>query len=213
MNEEERAPETSVPPSPRAPHPAGELRALFGRPHRTLAVVLAEPERLASTIAAGRNVVLLVGALLYTSVVFALPFGAVLGLERFWRVALLFVGSLAICFPSLQVFSSYVGCRMGVRQNLALGLVITCVGGVFTFGFFPVLWFLQATMSAESSTITPRHIAVVLLFLSLLAGIMHLYRCLRRVEGLVRAYSVVITCWQLVFVFISYRMARLLDLL
>ncbi len=194
-------------------HREEDLRSMFLLPLRALELVLSEQERLARTIASGRSSVLLVGALLYTSILFALPFGAVLGLDRFWRVALLFVGSLGICFPSLQVFSAYIGCRIDIRRNLALGLVITCVAALFTFGFFPILWFLRETMIADSETITLTHVSLVLLIFSLLAGIGHLYRCLYRFEGLVRSYPVLITIWQALFVFICYRMARLLDLL
>ena len=212
---------TTTEPAPRPdsgrpeaqPHSAAELRVLFRVPFRALELVLTEQERLAQTIASGSRMVLLVGALLYTTIIFALPYGAVLGVERFWRVALLFVGSLGICFPSLQVFSAYIGCRVNMRQNLALGLVITCVAAIFTFGFFPIQWFLQATMDAESDVITPYGISVLLLTVSLLAGIGHLYRCLFRFEGLVRSYPVLITFWQLLFIFICFRMARLLDLL
>lgn len=152
-----------------------------------LELVLSEQERLVKTIATDGNTALLAGALLYAGILFALPYGAVIGIERFWRIAVLFVGSLGICFPSLQVFSAYVGCRIDTRQNLALGLVITCVAALFTFGFFPILWFLEATM-LEESVVTPYHISIILLAFSLLAGIGHLFRCLCRFQGLVRSY-------------------------
>lgn len=198
--------------APVVPHTAQELRALFVAPLRFLQVVLSDHGRLAHTISTGSNMVLLVGALLYASVLFALPFGAVLGLERFWRIAVLLVGSLAICFPSLQVFSAYVGCRIDTRQNLALGLVITCVAALFTFGFFPILWFLQATM-LEDATITPYGLSLALIAFSLLAGILHLYRCLARFVGLVSAYTLLMLFWNVLFFFITYRMARVLELL
>lgn len=219
MTNGDQAPESAIevpaPPPllpPALPHEGSELRSVFALPFRIMQVVLSEQERLVKTIASGGNGVLLVGALLYTSVIFALPFGAVLGLERFWRIAVLFVGSLAICLPSLQVFSAYVGCKIDLRQNLALGLVITCVAALFTFGFFPILWFLDATME-EGSSVTATHISLVLLAFSLLAGIGHLYRCLRRFDGLVGSYPVLITFWQVLFLFICHRMARLLELL
>ncbi len=200
------------PPPAVRPHDVGELRAVFSLPFRVISVVLSEQERLARTIASGGNGVLLVGVLLYTSVLFTLPFGAVLEVERLWRVALLFVGSLGICLPSLLVFSAYVGYRIDLRQNLALGLVITCVAALFTFGFFPILWFLDATME-ENSSFTAQHISLILLGFSLLAGIAHLHRCLRRFDGLVASYPILIVCWQALFVYICYRMAWLLELL
>ncbi len=195
------------------PHGSNLLRSVFLRPMRMLEVVLSEQEKLARTIASGDNLVILVLGLLYATVLFSLPFGAVIGIERFWRVAVLLVGSLGICLPSLHVFGAYIGCRISIRQNLALGLVITCVAALFTFGFFPIVWFLDATIESESARVSVGHLGVVLLAFSVVAGIVHLIRCLRRFHGLVAAYPLVIIFWQALFIFITYRMARLLDLL
>lgn len=195
------------------PHGSNQLRSVFLRPLRMLDLVLSQQEKLARTIAGGDNLPILVLSLLYATVLFSLPFGAVIGIERFWRVAVLLVGSLGICLPSLHVFGAYIGCRISIRQNLALGLVITCVAALFTFGFFPIVWFLDATIESESARVSVGHLAVVLLAFSVAAGIVHLIRCLRRFHGLVAAYPLVIIFWQALFIFITYRMARLLDLL
>ena len=192
------------------PFDAAELRTVFVRPLRVLDIVFSDRKRLAETIAEGKVVHLLTAVLLYGSVLFALPYGAVLAREDFWKVAVVFVGSLGICLPSLQVFGSYVGLRIGTGQNLALGLVITSVAALFTFGFFPILWFLRATM-LEDSTVTPSHLSVILLVFSLLAGIVHLYRCLPRFVGAVSTYVALTLFWQVLFIFITHRMARLLE--
>jgi len=199
------------------------LRSLFLRPLRALTVVLSEQDRLARTISQGDQAGLLALGLLYTTLLFSLPFGGVIETERCWRIALLLVGSLGICLPSLQVFGAFVGCRISALQSLALGLVITSVAALFTFGFFPILWFLDATMQVEPVVKTPLReaparvtasdLALVLLGCSLLAGIVHGIRCLRRFQGLVAAYPLVMILWQALFVFITYRMARLLELL
>ena len=191
------------------PFETGQLRATFTRPQRILDVVFTDRARLVETVAAKRDLGLLVAVLLYASVLFALPYGAVLGWERFWRVALLFLGSLAICFPSLQVFCAYVGFRITLRQNMAMGLVITSAASLFTFGFFPILWFLRATMLSDS-VVTPAHLSVALLVFSLLAGIGHLYRCLPRFNGGGAGYVALMLVWQVLFVFITHRMATLL---
>jgi len=193
---------------PALPFSSAELRRAFRRPLRVLDVVFTERDRLVATLAA-RNVPLaLVGVLLFASVVFALPYGAVLGWGSFWRVAATFLGALAVCFPSLHVFCAYAGLRLRVEQNAALALVIPTVAALFTFGFFPILWFLKATMLADSA-VTPGDLSVVLLVASLLAGIGHLYRCLPRMAG--RGGYVVLTLgWQVLFVFITHRMASLL---
>jgi len=210
MNVEELEQKIASPPV--APHGKKELYAVFTMPYKIIDLALSEWNSLVKTISSGNNVILLTCVLLYTSIIFSLPFGAVLGIDRFWRVALLFLGSLGICFPSLQIFSAYVGCRMNTRQSLALGLVITCVAALFSFGFFPILWFLNETME-QSSQITSRTIGVVLLAVSLLAGIGHLYRCLYRIQNLVASYRILIFFWHILFVFITFRMARSLGLL
>src|SRR5690349_5416788 len=98
------------------PFDARELRAAAVRPHRWIDLVLADRARLAKTIAGGDDLLLLSGILLATSVLAALPYGAVLGPHRVLRVAALTLGSVAICFPSLHVFSGYFGCRNRLGQ-------------------------------------------------------------------------------------------------
>jgi len=196
-------------PETAPPFARGELRSIFARPHRALDLVFSERERLVATVSERREPALLVLVLLFASALFALPYGAVLGWERFWRVAATFLGALAVCFPSLHVFSAYVGLRLRTEQNLALALVITSVASLFTFGFFPILWFLKATMRPDA-VITPAHLSVVLLCASLFAGIAHLYRCLPRMHGQ-WVYVLVSLGWQLLFVFITHRMALLFE--
>jgi len=174
--------------------------------------VLADPARLTRTISSGQNVQLLVGVLLYATVLFSLPYGTVLQPEQFWGVSLLLLGTMAICLPSLQVFSVYIGFRIDTRQNIALGLVVVSVAAIFCFGFFPILWFLKATMLTDSS-VTPRQISVMLILFSLMAGVGHLFRCFRSFDGLVKSYRLLVLVWLVLFHFIAYRMARLLDLI
>lgn len=191
-----------------------EVRIVFALPHKILEIVLSERDRFAASIAQGRPIGWLVAAMLFTSVLFALPYGAVLGSDAFWRVAVLFLGSMLICFPSLHVVSAYIGCKIKVVQNLALALVITCVAAVFSFGFFPILWFLQETMLQESAVVTPQHISILLLAVSLLAGVGHLGRCFYRERVLqpLRASPFMLVTWQFLLVFITYRMSVTLEL-
>ena len=63
------------------------------------------------------------------------PYGFVLGGDAAIRVALLFVGSVALCWPSLHVFSGYLGCRVSALQNLVIALLISAVAGMFALGF------------------------------------------------------------------------------
>lgn len=178
-------------------------------------VVLAESNRIAMGVGSGRYPGLLVLLLLTTSLLFALPYGAVLDPERFWRVAALFVGSLAICFPSLQVFGNYMGFRIDVTRNLSLALLLTSAAALFSFGFFPILWFLQETMQSEGGEVTAQHLSIAFLSVSLAAGIGHLGRCLVALEKAKRGEIswLLMLVWQGLFVFISYRMALVLELL
>ena len=199
-------------PVPAEPLAESALARIFRAPLSALEVVLVEPARLTKTISNRRDVLLLSVVLAYVTVLFSLPYGAVLDVTRFWRVSVLLVGTLAICLPSLQVFSAYIGFRIDTGQNLALGLILTSVAAMFCFGFFPILWFLKATMLADS-TVTPQGISVLLLSFALLAGVGHLFRCFRSFDGLVEGYRVLMLCWLVLFHFIAYRMARILDLI
>lgn len=205
----------SAPVEPATPHSEDELRRALRSPLKGMEVVLAESNRLAVGVASGRHQGLLVLLLLTTSVLFALPYGAVLDLERFWQVAALFVGSLAICFPSLQVFGNYMGFRIDVTRNLSLALFLTSAAALFSFGFFPILWFLQETMQSDGGEVTAQHISIVFLTLSLAAGIGHLGRCLVGLEKVNGAESswLLMLVWQVLFVFITYRMALVLEIL
>jgi hypothetical protein len=209
----EPLPEPAFPPARSArraaPFARAELWTMLVRPQRVLDLVFSERERLVANVAEGRALGALVAVLLGASAAFALPYGAVLGWESCWRVAATFLCALAVCFPSLHVFSAYVGLRLRAEQNLALALVITSVAALFTFGFFPILWFLQATMLADSA-VTPRHLSAVLLVASLAAGIAHLYRCVPPMRGQT-SYVLLTLVWQMLFVFITYRMARLFE--
>ncbi len=39
---------------------------------------------------------------------------------------------MVICFPSLQVFSAYLGVKISITQNLALALIIPAAAALFT---------------------------------------------------------------------------------
>lgn len=201
-------------PSPPTAMPLArdEIIQALRQPHRVIELVLAERNRLTSNVIERHALLILAALLLLSSAGFALPFGFVLGWSGFWRIALLFLGSTAICFPSLVVFSGYLGCRIDLEQNLVLALLTPSVAALFSFGFFPILWFLDATMARASSTITTTHVSVVLLAICLFAGLAHLGRCMRTLRP-DNSYWVLSTFWQCLFVFITYRMAVTLELI
>lgn len=201
------------PPAPSQPFTTDDLRACLWRPQRTLDVVLVERGRLVASVLAPRTLLPLVAVLLLCGVVFAVPFGLVDGPRRAGHIATLLVGSVLLCFPSLQVFGAYLGLRLTLAQNLAIALLIPSAAALFTFGFFPIHWFLLATMGDAPSTGST--IRVVLLSASLLLGLSHCNRCLfldRSLQAF-RASWVLWIAWQALLLFISWRMARALGLL
>ena len=198
-------------PRPAAiPFDRRELLDLVAYPARTASVVLAEPERMVATIDGRRHSFLLVSGLLVSSVLFTLPFGAVVDLSGAWRIAVLYVGSLLLCVPSLHVFSAYVGARTDFVQNLALGLWITAVVAMFTFGLFPILWFLDRT-SGESTRVTPQHLLITALSIAFLAGLGHGLRALLHLSRPPFA-KVLLFAWFLLLTYITGRMAQVLEL-
>ena len=122
-----------------------EIVRAFVRPYKVIEYVLGGFERLARNIEEGRDLVLLTALLVAASILFAVPYGAVPPARAPWKIVVLYLGSLLICLPSLHVFSQYLGFRLSVLQNTALSLVIPTVAAFFSFGFFPIIWFIHAT--------------------------------------------------------------------
>jgi hypothetical protein len=205
-------------PPPAEPYGDEEIARSGARPDRLAALVLAAPERLAANIAAGRGLPRLLMLLLVASVLFAIPYGAVLGVRFSWRVAVLYLGSTLICFPALHVFCSYLGSRVSLGQNLTLALTIPAVAALFTFGFAPILGFLRFSIpesgrgpgaSGEFGALS-----YLLLAVALFAGVGQLWRCLRAARELSPrpAYPLVLLCWHVVFLYVLVRMGEVLGL-
>lgn len=196
------------------PFAQGELTACLSRPHRMLDVVLGERTRLAANLRTGEGVKALVTIMLLCSVAFAVPFAVIDGPSRVAHIAVLFLGSVLLCYPSLQVFGSYLGVRMHPGQTFAIALVIPSAAALFTFGFAPIYWFLDYTMPTDApgqGSLT----RVVLLVFSLLLALSHLNRCLFADSNLkvLRDNWALWVGWQVLLVFLTYRMAEALSLL
>ncbi len=206
---------TASPAEPDAtPFAHGELTACLSRPHRMLDIVLGERLRLAANLRTGNSMAALVTILLLCSVAFAVPFALIDGPGRVGHIAVLFLGSVLLCFPSLQVFGSYLGVRMHPAQNLAIALVIPSAAALFTFGFAPIYWFLDFTMPVDAGTQGGTVTRVVLLVFSLLLALSHLNRCLFADSNLkvLRENWALWVGWQVLLVFLTYRMAETLDM-
>jgi len=143
-----------------------------------------------------------------------LPYGLVLGLDAWWRVAAFYLGSTLICLPSLFVFSAYLGFGATLSRTAVLALTIPAAAAVFTAGFAPILWFLQLTFDAEAKQIGWRDVSIVLLWISLAAGVVQLWRALRRpaLDTNLVLYVLLWIAWHGVFLFVLARMGHLLGL-
>lgn len=188
-----------------------ELSAALLRPHRWIDLLLTERERWTRTVTMDRHPGLLVAIMLAASLLYALPFGFVLGLERFWHIAALYLGSVAICLPSLHIFAGYLGLGLRPGQTLSLGALVCSVASIFSVGFAPIVLFLGATMSG-SGTMTG--VACMLLAVSLFAGMGQLMRSLRiRAEQeQVGSLLALMMVWQCLLLFIAFRMGVFLGL-
>lgn len=206
------------PPPPvvdQSPHSLEELQRALREPHQLLRLVLVQKERLHHSIARDGHLWWLVGSLALGTLLYAIPFGAVLGPSQFWRISALLLGPIAICVPSLHVVGAFIGSRLQLSQTLALCLVIAAVASLFTFGFFPIIWFLGATMET-SSLITPGGMAVFLLCVSQLAGVVQFLRSQRAVALLREfkvTFQVLLVGWLFLHSFITFRLAITLGLL
>jgi hypothetical protein len=183
-------------------------------PLRAIDLSLAEPDRVGANVVAGIALSRIALVLLLTSLVFAIPYGLVLSLEAWWKVVALTLGSTLICLPSLFVFSSYLGQRMRLEQILVLGLTIPAVAAVFTLGFAPILAFLRATMTDESTQVPWRSISNILLSLAVLAGVAQLWRTWRaaREAAPSNLFALVLLVWHAVFLHVILRMGSVLQL-
>ncbi len=187
-----------------------EMYSLYQRPDRVLDLVVAQWRRFSATVEAGRHLGLLSAAMLATSVIGAAVYGLVLGIDAAWRVAILYVGSLAVCFPSLHVFGAYVGRRVSVAQNLTLALVMSTVAGVFALAFAPILLFIALT-NHSAAQIGTAELSVLFLGAAFFAGLGHLNRCAWRAVH-TSAPGLVVVAWQVLLAFVTLRMGAALGL-
>ncbi len=195
------------------PHQRRELLTALLRPDRLAEIVLGEPERLAASAAAGRELGPLLLLLVATSALFAVPIACVHSLPGFWKVALLFLGSTLLCVPALLVFAAYLGLRLRIAPLLVPALAIPAVAALFSFGFAPILAFLRATMD-DGDGLGWRELSALLLMVAVAAGIGQLWRCLAATPGEVRrgGFRCLVAVWLAVFLHVAWRMARLLEI-
>jgi hypothetical protein len=202
------------PVAPAEPFSAGDLWRAAVRPHLLVEYVLGNKDRLASTVSCGSAAWTLAGLLMVASVLATIPYGLLSPTGSAWKVAAVFTWSLLICFPALYVFGQFLGLGLSMGRSLALAMVLAGTAGLFTFGFFPIIWFLTFSIRADAaSAVSPRDLSAVLLCVSMLMGIVQMLRCLTACEALSKRFPVapvVFVPWILLLIFITYRMACLL---
>lgn len=184
-------------------------------PLRMVDLVLGERRRLAANVAQEHRLPTVLLVLAAGTAVFALPFGAVLGLHGFWRVAALLLGGVAICVPSLHVFGRYLGARLSWAQTLSVSLAASAVTALFTFALAPILGFLRLTMS-DSDVVKPAAMAILLLMCAFAAGIGQMFVLALADRTLARRIGAgavpVIVGWLMLYVFITARLASVLGI-
>lgn len=192
-----------------------EIRRTLLRPDLVFEYVLASRNRVRANLTNGHGIWWLTAMLLAVSLVSTVPYGAVSPIHSFWKVAVLFVGSVLICLPCLHVFSQFLGMRIDLGRSLARALVITSVAGLFTLGFAPIIWFIDCTTQAGAdAAVTPGGLSVVLLCFSLLMGLGRMATCLPvRCGDDAPWLPLLMIHWVALIAFITYRMARLLGLI
>lgn len=200
--------------APAEPQREHEIRAALWNPLAMVDLVVAAPARLVANVDQRASIGLVALALLLGAATFAIPYGLVLGVDSWWRVAALYLGSTLICLPSLHVFSAFLGLRATFVQTTVLALTIPASSAVFTLGFAPILGFLRSTFDPASRQVSWRDVSSVLLVIALTCGVVQLWRCLYwwRSATVQWFLPFVWVAWHVVFAYVLLRMAHVLGL-
>jgi hypothetical protein len=192
-----------------------ELRACLRAPFRLADMVLGQRRRLAMNVGQEHRLPTLALVLAAATAGFALPFGAVLGPGFWWRVAALLLGAVAVCGPALHVLAVHRGVRFTRMQTLCVSLAASATAAVFTFAFAPILAFARLT-SSHGQAVGAHALVLLLLPLSVFAGIGQLLRFLRQGTALVPlglSLAPALFVWLPLFLFVNVRLAGVLGLL
>ncbi|GEM_PF-2991859 len=204
-------------PRPPAPYSPEDLKHLYRHPASMLELLLSQRERFTHTLSEPKSLPWLALVLICASLVASIPFGLLSPMQSLWKPAALFCGSLLICFPSLHVFSLFLGYRPSLEQNAVLTLLICSVASTFAMAFSPIVWFIRiSTRAHEETVMTPEFMAQLFLLSALLLGVFHMLRHLKswtQTQDVATPSQALMFCWIPLLLFISYRMALLLQIL
>jgi hypothetical protein len=155
-------------------------------------------------------------AMLVSSVVFLMLYGAVMGSTHSLRQAIssavklpiLFLATLIVCLPTLYFFNVLFGSNQSLTQNFCLILTAITVTAVLLLSFAPILLFFLLTTSHYQFF---KLLNVIILAITGFIGVMFLSQGMRIVstggkEG-ARARRNVIRFWIVVYAFVGSQMA------
>ena len=177
-----------------------------------LAALLKAPQRVAAPLAADTDAVragcyFLVGAVMFHGI-----FGLATGFFGGWSVAsmtaakamLIALCSLALCLPSLYVFSAVGGSPLSMTQTFMLGASCLAMIGLLLIGLAPVAW-----LFAVSTSNLPFVVMLVFLIWLLSVGFAMRYVRMLKVQPLFQRSSGILV-WLAVFVLVSLQMTTCL---
>lgn len=199
-----------LPPPPSPPPLPPDDEKLETR--NMLALLLKSPHVVAGAISrdettAGTGVVFLVYALLFHGI-----FGFAVGLFSGWQVgvmatvktAMIAFCSLALCLPSLYVFSSVGGTALSMKQTFVLGTSCLALIGLLLIGLAPVAWLFAVSTASLSFIVILTFIIWMISvgFAAKFIGKLKTYELFQRSAG--------IGFWLIVFVVVSLQMTTCL---
>lgn len=201
---------TSVPDRPAAASAGASGLGSF------VVTLLSDRERFFAEVAEGEGLGAKLAHSLWTLVALCALYGAAAGayagpaqaLSAAVKLPLLFLGTLAICFPGFFVLQVLLGSRLGLRQVLALVLGALALSAVLLGAVVPVSAFFLLT-GADYYFLTLLHVLVVLS--AGLAGMVVLheglaYACEKRGVYPRRAMTIM-KAWAVLFAFVGIQMA------
>jgi hypothetical protein len=192
-----------------------ELLFSFLLPHRAIAVILSDRGRFAASVSEKKELGFILLLLYFISSLAPIPYSLLSRADDYWRISVLYLGSVFICFPSLIVFGAFLGMKIHAPQMLSFSLLISATAALFTLGFAPIIWFFRITMDETSSVDVLQSLSTALLITALIAGIIHMSLCLfsKKRFGVSSAFGTLLLVWQVLLIFITCRMGAFLGVL
>src|SRR2546422_1411843 len=201
---------TSVPPRPIRAGGADPGFGLF------LSLILTDRERFFAEVAEGEGLSAKLGHALWTLLALCALYGAAAGayagpaqaLSAAIKLPLLFLGTLAICFPGFFVIQVLVGSRLRLPQVLALVLGALSLSAILLAAVVPITAFFLLT-GANYYFLTLLHVLIVLGAGLVGMAVLHeglAFACEKRGVYPKKAMTIM-KVWAVLFAFVGIQMA------